>query len=186
MTVSIDLARLEVKPALARVVDLLRADDDDLRAVELLRELRRLQAQAARRASGRRDSGTRAAANFLRAVRSGRNVSSIRAPSLPPCSTTAKLAAAPGMSAAMPIGVIDGSAPTAGRIVDLGRLRQPLGELDAHLEAHGVDEEVGDGLGLLGDDFAEDPRLVQRAGDGPAGLHERLGEAVGHRLAASS
>ena len=40
--------------------------------------------------------GTRAAANFFRAARSGRNVSSMRAPSLPPCSTTLKLADAPG------------------------------------------------------------------------------------------
>ena len=39
----------------------------------------------------------------------------MRAPSLPPCSTTLKLADAPGWSAAMPIGVMLGSAPTAWR-----------------------------------------------------------------------
>ena len=61
--------------------------------------------------------GTRAAANFFRAARSGRNDSPILAPSLSPCSTTVKLADAPGWSAAMPMGVMLGSEPTAGRIV---------------------------------------------------------------------
>ena len=39
------LPRLERKPRLAGVIDFLRADDDHLRAVDLLRELRRLEAQ---------------------------------------------------------------------------------------------------------------------------------------------
>ena len=127
--------------------------------------------------------GTRAAASFFRRGEVGQEASSMRAPSLPSCSTTEKLADAPGWSAAMPMGVMLGSAPTAGAHGDLGGLRQPLGELDAHLEAHGVDEEVGDGLGLVGDDLAPDARLVERAGHGPPGLHERLGEALGHRVA---
>jgi hypothetical protein len=59
--------------------------------------------------------GTREAANFLRAARSGRNASSIRTPSVPACSTTLKLEDAPGSKAAMPIGVMLGSAQTAGR-----------------------------------------------------------------------
>ena len=63
----------------------------------------------------------------------------------------------------MPIGVMLGSAPTAGAHADLGGLRQPLGELDAHLEAHRVDEEIRDRLRLLGD-VAVDARLVEGAG----------------------
>ena len=90
-----DLPGLEREARLAGMVDLLRAHDDDLGALDLLREPRRLKAQQL----VEREStsfGTRAAANFFRAARSGRNASSMRAPSLPPCSTTLKLADAPG------------------------------------------------------------------------------------------
>lgn len=57
----------------------------------------------------------RAEVNFFRLARSGRKLPSISAPSFPPCSMTEKLAAAPGMSAAMPIGVMLGNVATAGR-----------------------------------------------------------------------
>ena len=45
MTVSITCRAWNVKPRLAGVVDLLRAHHDDLGAIDLLGELRRLQAQ---------------------------------------------------------------------------------------------------------------------------------------------
>ena len=71
MTVSITWRAWKREAGLAGVVDLLRANDDDLRALELLRELRRLQARAARRASMSTSFGTRAAANFFRAAEVG-------------------------------------------------------------------------------------------------------------------
>ena len=62
----------------------------------------------------------------------------------------------------MPIGVMLGSAQTAGRTLTSADFGSRSDELDAHLEAHGVDEEVGHGLRLLRDDLAVDACLVQR------------------------
>src|SRR5260370_552740 len=59
-----------------------------------------------------------------RAARSGRKAASIRTPRRPPSATTSKLADAPGCSAAIPTGVMLGSAATAGRTrtsADFGR-----------------------------------------------------------------
>ena len=89
------LPGLEREASLAGVVDLLRAHHDDLGAIDLLGELRRLQAQSSSRETSAK-FGTRAAANFFRAARSGRKASSMRTPSVPPCSTTLKLDDAPG------------------------------------------------------------------------------------------
>ena len=91
------------------------------------------------------------------------SVPSTRAASFPLASTTSKLAEAPGSSAAMPTGVMEGSAATAAldrkvlRPLDLAR------QLDAHLVAHGVDEEIGDPSTHGLDHVRVDAGLVQRA-----------------------
>ena len=83
----------------------------------------------------------------------------------------------------MPIGVMLGSAQMAGRTMTSDGLWEPLGELDAHLEAHGVDEEVRDRLRLLGDDFAVDVRLVQGRRRRSSWPSRGFREAIGHRAA---
>ena len=141
-----DLPRLEREARLAGVVDLLRPNDDDLRAVELLRELRRLQAQQLverqvdeLRHPRRRELPARREVGQERVVDPGAELAALL--------DDGEARRRAGLSAAMPIGRDARQRADGGRARDdLGGLRQALGELDAHLVAHRVDEEVGDGL----------------------------------------
>jgi hypothetical protein len=83
----------------------------------------------------------------------------------------------------MPIGVMLGSAPMAARTETSDDSGSRSRQLDAHLEAHRIDEEIRDWLRPVGHDLAEDASLVKRTRDGPASLHQRLREAVSHRVA---
>jgi hypothetical protein len=62
-------------------------------------------------------SGTLALSNFSRSVSPGMAVPSMLAASFPLWSTTEKLDEAPGKRAAMPMGVMEGKAASAGRTV---------------------------------------------------------------------
>ena len=127
--------------------------------------------------------GTRAAASFFRAGEVGQEAVVDASAELAALFDDREARRRAGLQRRHADGRDAGQRADGGAHGDLGGLRQALGELDAHLEAHRVDEEVGDGLGLVGDDLAPDARLVEGAGHGPPGLHERLGEAVRHRVA---
>ena len=115
MTLSIAVARDEPETALPHRVDLLRPDHHHRRVLDPLRELllRRAQELIERHVDEAGDS--RAWACFLRAVRSGRNVPPTREPKRLPSRAMSMSTEAPGCRAAIPTGVIVGSAAAAGR-----------------------------------------------------------------------
>lgn len=84
-----------------------------------------------------------------------------------------KLLDAPGWSAAIPIDVMLGSAPTTCRNETSVVLGSRSDSSTPHLEAHRVREEIGHRLRFVGDHLTEDACLMERAAHRPPGLHQR-------------
>src|SRR5271166_4482391 len=154
------LPGLEREARLAGVVDLLRADHDDLGAIDLLGEPRRLQAQ-----------------KLIE-----RYISQIWHARCGEFLTSRKVGKKRGLNAYTERATLLDNAEARGRSWlkrchsdrcdawqrtdggpdnDFGGLGESLTELNTHLEAHGIDQKVRYRLRLLGDDFAVDVCLVQ-------------------------
>ena len=125
--------------------------------------------------------GTLAWRCFQRAGQSGSGVPSI-APQTPlPDCRTENDSEAPGRSAAMPTGVIVGSAPTAASSVRPTGLLQALRQLLRHLVAEGVHDEEGDRLLGRLHPRVEHLGLVELPAGVPLGADEGGGEPLVQR-----